>query len=191
MTSRVTIQDKSIGGKHEFDLACELVIWTVNILSKVAKVRVIPVSGNHAVAGDFHLSRVVKYTFGNKITFDDSHYTRKYYQRGSVGLQFTHGHNEKRNELMPLFIAESPDMYTSSVTKMAFKGHTHGFKETKTIVRSERVTENYGFIEKTLPSLNAREDYWHEKSGYRNNGNVAVAHVFNDKQQIAEFYAHI
>jgi len=185
-TTAGTPQDVSTGWKYAFDLACELSLWTVNILSQLGKVHIIPIEGNHSTSDDFALSRVVKHAFGDRITFDDSLNSRKYYKFDRVGLQFAHGHEEKKTSMLSLFITEEPEMFVNTDLHISYTGHLHGLKTSVTTI-----SEEHGFIQRTLPSMNPRNDSWHNGKGYINNNAMGIAHLFKGNKQVAEFYAHV
>lgn len=167
--------------------AKKLLIDTINKLASIAPVDVVVIHGNHDTHTMFAIGEVISayYRSDNRVTVDNSPTQRKYYAYHSTALQFTHGNEEKHNDLPLIFASEKPQLWGLSKHRYCQLGHYHKSKKMSYV----GVDSLNGVEIQIIPSLSGA-DAWHMSKGYISN-KQAKAFLF-DKENglISEFTYH-
>jgi hypothetical protein len=138
-------------------------IKTIDFLSRLAKVDVLWVPGNHDRTTSWHLAQCLKinYRTASNVTVDVAPNPRKYYRYGVSLLGFTHGDEEKHRDLPMLMASERPEEWAATHHREWHLGHLHKSKETQFVS-----CDSFGPTRvRILPSLSGR-DAWHNRKGY-------------------------
>jgi hypothetical protein len=140
-----------------------ILIDTINKLGVIAPVDVLVVPGNHDYHTMFMIGEILEAYYSNteRVTVLNSPNPRKYYQYGLNGFQYTHGNEEKHQELGLIFATENPKLWAGTKYRVAKLGHLHKTKKLNFI----STDEHQGFQVEILPSLSGT-DLWHKKKGY-------------------------
>lgn len=148
----------------------KIVIETIEKLKKVAPVDVIIVAGNHGNLSEFMLGDLleVKYENDKNVFVNNSATSRKYYQYGKNLIAYTHGNEEKINDLVGILATEQPDAWSKCKHRFWHLGHLHMMQS----------RELQGVKVEWLPSLSAT-DAWHKKKGYVNNTRGVNSSLFD------------
>lgn len=144
-------------------IAKALLIETVDELKSIAPIDITIVRGNHDYTTMFMLGEVLEawYHNDNVVRVYNGPKSRKYYQYGKCGFQYTHGDCEKHDELGLLFAVEEKKMWCETDHRFCKLGHTHKNKKTKYLDKDTLI----GFQIEVLPSLSGTDE-WHYKKGY-------------------------
>jgi len=155
-----------------------ILIEVIDELSIIAPVDVVIVRGNHDETSAFMIGEILDAFYHNNplVTVDNDPKMRKYYGYGQTGIQFTHGSEEKHDQLGLIFATEEPEMWAQSDFRYCQLGHYHKNKTTEFV----SVNDHQGFQVQILPSLSGR-DAWHYKKGY-NTKKQAKALVFHAEE---------
>ena len=136
---------------------CELQREHIDILSQVAPVTVVLMSGNH----DRHNSHALllylsaAYENNERVEVVKEHTMRVYQMVGNTLVCFTHGDTAKVKDLGPIMSKERRKEWGQASHHVAIGGHLH----------HQRVQEIAGIRHYLLPSL-AGTDAWHAGQGY-------------------------
>lgn len=143
--------------------AQEVMITNINKLSAIAPVKVLMVSGNHDYQTVYYLGCVLDAYYRNTshVSIDNCAVQRKYHEYGINMIGFTHGNEEKHQELGLIMATEQPQMWARTKVRQMHLGHFHSRKTTKYL----DVQEFQGFTVRILPSLSGTDD-WHNRKGY-------------------------
>jgi hypothetical protein len=188
MTTAGTPQHVDSRWQQMFMKAKGLLIKNINDLMQIAPVKVLMVSGNHDMQTVFYLGSVLEAYYRNtdKVTIDNSPTQRKYHSYGINLIGFTHGNEEKHQELGLIMATEKPMEWAASKCRQFHLGHFHSRKTTKYL----DVQEFQGFTVRVLPSLSGT-DAWHNSKGYMSMKS-AVAYLYDkDNGLVAEFSHNI
>ena len=188
MTTAGTPQHVDSRWQQMFNKAKGLLINNINELMKIAPVKVVMVSGNHDMQTVFYLGSVLEAYYHNtpNVTIDNSPTQRKYHSYGINLIGFTHGNEEKHQELGLIMATEKPELWAASKCRQFHLGHFHSRKTTKYL----DVQEFQGFTVRILPSLSGT-DAWHNSKGYMSMKS-AVAYLYaKDNGLVAEFSHNI
>lgn len=168
-----------------FQTAKELLIDTIHTLSVVAPVDVIIIPGNHDTVAMFTLGEVLDAWFHNNeyVNVINTHTPRKYYQYGKNLIMYTHGHNEKLNDLGIICATEQPDLWAATKFRRVHVGHFHHSKQ----VKFTDVQEYPGFTVKVLNSLSSN-DAWHAEKGYLSLKAAEAFLYHKDQGLLANYY---
>lgn len=155
-----------------------ILIEMIDELSAIAPVDVIVVPGNHDTTSTFMMGEILEafYHKNKLVTIDNRPKQRKYYEYGLNSIQFTHGDQEKHNELLGIFATEEPALWGRTKFRFAQLGHFHKNKKMSYI----SVDEHHGFQIQILPSLSGT-DFWHKSKGY-NSMKQAKAMLFHKEE---------
>jgi hypothetical protein len=167
-----------------FQTAKELIIETIEYLRTMAPVDIIVVAGNHDTVAMFTLGEVLDAWYHGDcfVKVYNQPTQRKYYQYGATGLMFTHGNEEKHQELGMIFATEQPKLWADTKYRFCKVGHYHKTKKLSYV----SVDEFQGFQVETIPSLSGT-DAWHHSKGY-NSLKGAKAYLYHkDKGRLAEY----
>lgn len=188
MTTAGTPQHVDSRWQQMFNKAKNLLITNINDLMQIAPVKVVMVSGNHDMQTVFYLGSVLEAYYHNtpNVTIDNSPTQRKYHSYGINLIGFTHGNEEKHQELGLIMATEKPELWANSKCRQFHLGHFHSRKTTKYL----DVQEFQGFTVRILPSLSGT-DAWHNSKGYMSMKS-AVAYLYaKDNGLVAEFSHNI
>lgn len=162
-TTSGTPQDVDTRLQKIYRTARMMMVYGIDMCAQVAPVNVPIIPGNH----DYTLSYMLGdslYCWYRNVDFvhvDISANPRKYDHFGVNLFGFTHGNEEKVNNL-PLIMADESDLLWSQCPiREFFVGHIHRKKQLSylSVFEERKVRVN------TLPSL-VSEDEWHHKKGY-------------------------
>lgn len=162
-TTRGTPQDVDGRWQYAFIHAERMVLTAIERMREIVPVDVIVVPGNHDHERMFYLGEVVAASFhkAKDVHVNNSPDPRKYYKYGITLLGFTHGSEEKHNDLPRLMADEVPKLWGESHHREFHLGHLHKKKETRFVT-----TDTHGeTIVRILPSLTGT-DAWHHSQGY-------------------------
>ena len=175
-TTKGTPQEEDTRWQKTFRTGRQLLVDNILKLSQIAPVDVVMVPGNHDFERNFYLGDSLEGWFFNNpnITVDNSPNPRKYYKYNNVLIGYTHGNEEKINELPLIMANEKPLEWATSKFREFHLGHLHHKKEIKF-----KSTEEYnGTIIKYMSSLSG-SDSWHHKKGYINSKRSAEAMLWD------------
>jgi len=146
-----------------FREGCKLLADTMNMLVEIAPVNIVIVPGNHDTEPSFYAGEVLSAIYHNNpnITVDNSPTIRKYYKYGKCLIGFTHGCDEKPQELPLIMATERPKEFSETLFREWHIGHYHHKKEYSFL----SANEYKGITVRTLRALTAI-DAWHNKKGY-------------------------
>lgn len=162
----------------------ELLISSLQDLSKIAPVDVVIVKGNHDSTVTFLLGEILDAWFHNNpnINVDNSPKWRKYYQYHSNSFMYTHGDKEKHSDLGLIFATENARLWADTKYRFVKLGHLHKYKKTDYIT----VDSHTGFQVEILPSLSGTDE-WHYSKGYLSN-KQAKAYLYHPTEgEIAQY----
>ncbi len=162
-----------------FRLGCDVIVAALDRLRLVAPVDVVMVPGNHDTASIFSLGEFLSawYRKDSAVTVDNRAALRKYYEYGSVMLQFTHGSEESTAvAASALAAAEEPAMWGRTKYRESHQGHRHQKKGVRDhLKRVAEYQEHLGFITRTISAL-SETDAWHFEKAFV--GNIQGAEAF-------------
>lgn len=161
-----------------------ILIENITKLATIAPVDVVIVPGNHDNHTMFMIGEILEAYFANtkKVTIMNSPSPRKYYQYGLNGFQYTHGNDEKHQELGLIFATEEPKLWAATKFRVCKLGHFHKTKKLNWV----STDEHQGFQVEILPSLSGT-DKWHKTKGYMSNKAAKSFLYHKERGKIAEF----
>jgi predicted phosphodiesterase len=178
-TTAGTYVDSDSRWQKMFIRGCELLVENITKLSQIAPVHVLIVPGNHDQLSSQYLGYYIQARFRNNknIVIDNEPKTRKYFTFGENLLGFTHGKEEKHNDLPLIMATECKESWGKTKYKSIHLGHLH----------KESVREINGVKVRIIPSLCAT-DSWHSKKGYCGNIRAAEAFVYDRVNGLESIY---
>ncbi|MFW5847571.1 MAG: hypothetical protein ACOCVF_01445 [bacterium] len=184
-TTYGTPQDEDLRWQKTFKIGSQLLISAIDTLKLTGvPIDVIVIPGNHDQQRAFYVGEVLSawYDKDTQVSVNNSAELRKYYKFGDVLLGFTHGNNEKKNDLPMLMATEKKELWGKTKYHEFHIGHLH--KKNKTsydivINKNEYIDENLGVVIRTLSSI-AGTDQWHFSKGYVGNSKAGEAFIWND-----------
>jgi hypothetical protein len=158
-----TPQSEDSRWKKTFRTGWNLLKDSIETLSQIAPVTVIVVVGNHDTESLFYAGEVLSGVFANNknITIDNSPKVRKYYRYGVNLTGFTHGSDEKLEQLPMIMANEAKSDYAETLYREFHVGHFHSKRE----YRFLSTKEDRGVTVRVIRSLSS-VDEWHYKKGY-------------------------
>ena len=168
-----------------FLVAKNLLIETIDYLSDIAPVDVVVIPGNHDNATMFTLGEVISAWYHNNpsVTVDNGPTQRKYYTFGQNLIMWTHGNNEKLNDLGIICATEQPKMWADTKYRRCHIGHLHHSKQ----VKYTDVQEFPGFTVKIINSLSSN-DAWHNEKGFISLKSAEAFLYHRDRGLLANYY---
>jgi hypothetical protein len=164
-TTAGTFQDTDTRWHKIFRTSHHLARWTIDVLLRFGvPVKVIIVPGNHDELSTFAVGEVISAAYEDNplVSIDNRASLRKYYRYGESLLGFTHG-NEERHDQLPLIMAdEAREDWAVTRFNEWHIGHRHNKKSLHFTSHDQFRTIGV----RILPSL-CGQDYWHYKKGYR------------------------
>jgi hypothetical protein len=165
------------------------VIKAINYCRKVAPVDILWVPGNHDPFLSYYLVDVIDHIFQDDkdVTVNKSPRTRKFYQYGKNLILFTHGMDEKTQNLPVIAATEEPKLWANTNFREAHIGHTH----TKKTMVWTGIDTNHGMLVRTIPSI-ATSDSWHYRKGFIRNNFAAQSFLWdNTGGMIGSFTSYV
>lgn len=148
-------------------------INAIERLASVAPVDVLWVPGNHDMTASYWLALILQAYFRNcdRVRVDVEPKPRKYYRYGAGLIGYTHG-NEERAEDLPLTMAtERPVDWGQTTWREFHLGHNHKSKA----IRHRVYDERHGVMVRWIRAL-CTSDSWHYTKGYTGNRRGAEAY---------------
>lgn len=163
----------------------DVLISTINTLSKIAPVDVIVVPGNHDEQSSFMVGEIISAYYHNNenVVVVNSPAPRKYYKYGDVSFMFSHGNKEKFNELGTIFAAENPKLWGATTQRYIQIGHFHHTK-----LQVVQKQEFQGYQVQIMPSLSG-SDAWHKGKGFQSL-KQAKAFLFDKHEGLFAEFTH-
>ena len=170
-----------------FVVGRKLLVEGIEYLMQFAPVHVMGIYGNHAIQAEFYLGDALQCWFHScKYVHVDNHpKTRKYIHYGKCLIGFTHGHEEKVNDLPLLMATEVKDEWSQSKFREFHIGHLH--HENKRVFNT--ISEMKSVTVRHLRSLSAA-DAWHSRKGYVGQQQSAEAFIWDKECGIEAIYYH-
>lgn len=164
----------------------ELLISIINDLSTTCHVDIVIIPGNHDNQTTFMLGEILDAYYHNSplVKVYNEPTQRKYYQYGNTSIQFTHGNEEKHQDLGLIFATEKPMMWAQSSYRFCQMGHYHKSKRLSYV----SIDEFQGFQIQILPSLSGA-DAWHDSKGYKSL-KQAKAFLFSRTEGVVAEYTY-
>ncbi len=168
-----------------FRLGCDIITKALDRMRQIAPVDVVMVPGNHDTASIFSLGEVLTawYRRDERVSIDNRAALRKYYEYGSVMLQFTHGSEESTAvSASALAAAEQPEMWGRTKYRETHQGHRHQKKGVRDQIRRvSEYQEHLGYITRIVSAL-SETDAWHFGKAYVENIQGAEAFVWHPER---------
>lgn len=168
-----------------------LMISTINKLAAIAPVKILMVHGNHDNQTIFYLGQLLKAYYKIEDDKKDGHIKinnggkqRKYHMYGKNLIGFTHGNEEKHQDLGLIMGNEVPELWGQTRFRQFHLGHFHSRRTTKYV----DVNEHQGFQIRILPSLSS-SDKWHDTKGYMSIKS-AVAFLYSKETGLVAEFSH-
>ena len=152
-----------------------LMVEAIEILRKIAPVKVVMVGGNHDMLSTWHLGDSLECWFNKyeDVVIDNLPRDRKYHQFGQCMFMLTHGHRGKHSDYPMMMAIEQPEMFGRTKFRECHTGHKHKKQSDLTTMRD--LDEKYGVRVRILSALCEADD-WHSTNGFV--GNLRSADLF-------------
>ena len=173
-TTKGTPQQNIMGIQEGISARVRLVAEIIDYLaSRFPKVIVPMVPGNHDQYSTLWLAQALqqRYRQTKHVFVSDANY-RQYRRWRDVAIMYHHG--ETRYDPINVFLSEAPDVLLGADWVEIHSGHFHGRKETVRLV-----SENFGVLSRTMPSL-ADQDEWHKYMGFGGNNRGFQVNVYKE-----------
>lgn len=184
-TGNDTPQD--VDGRYPkmIEIATMALVNAVEMCRQVAPVDLIWVPGNHDPRTSWHVAHFLSAWFRNSkgVTVDTNATPRKYVEYGCTLLGFTHGNEEKRNDLPLIMAGEKKEAWARCRLHEWHIAHFHKRHETH-----HSASDTFGpVVVRTLPSMSGA-DLWHFKKGFVNGPRGAESYLFSKKDGLLATY---
>lgn len=168
-TSNNTQQHNNSTWKEMYSSGLKTLIEIINIMSEKINVTLIHTSGNHDEILSYTLSETLRLYFENnkRVTTIKTNNPRTYILKGVNLFGFTHGKDEKQQNLPNIMAYEAKELWGKSKYMDFFHGHLH----------TEIVKDIFGVRIISLPSL-AIANEWAKQKGYMSNSG-AKAYIYS------------
>ena len=185
-TSGRHVQDEDERWRRTFDVGVQLIRGAIDLLQNVAPVVVPIIPGNHDRQRSQYLGYALEGWYHNNpnVTIDNGPKLRKYFQYGNCLIGFTHGHDEKLEELPIIMANEVPEMHASAKFKEWHLGDKHFKKDIKWLSTEEMK----GITVRRLRSLSGT-DAWHYKKGYAANVRAAESFIWDKENGLVSMFS--
>jgi len=169
-----------------FRRARAITSWAIREMAKHAPVMVPVVPGNHDRITAFHLGEVLEAEFGREkhVRIDNRPFLRKYHKYGINLLGWTHGSEEKPQDLPLLMATECAEWWSETSQREWHVGHLHKMRET----RYTAGDSFQGTRVRILPSLCA-PDAWHYSRGFVHERRACEAYLYGAKTGYAGHFS--
>lgn len=180
-TTAHTPQDIDSRWQYMIEKTEEAFIEVIDKISKVAKVKVLYVPGNHDEMFSYFITKYLKAWYKNNPNVDvDAEPTlTKFYENGSNLIAFNHFKDIRPEAMVQLISTNVPELWAKCWYREAHGGHFHT-KSVKGVRVDTFEQEDKGLLYRILPSL-CETDAWHKRKGYHGNVKAAQALIY-DKQ---------
>ena len=181
-TTGGTAQDSDTRFPKMFTQGIELAVETIELLAKRSRVTVKIVPGNHDRQSAFTLGCVLEAEFrkDKRVTIDNAPTLRKYHRYGVNLLGFTHGSEEKQQDLAVIMATEQSEAWAQTVHREWHVGHIHKMKGMfGDSIRGVRI--------RVMPSISAT-DAWHASRGYQDRRTME-AYLFHRERGYAGHFS--
>ena len=186
-TTAGTPQDVDTRYLKMFRMAMQLMIAIIDRLRQIAPVEVIVVPGNHDRERMAYMGEAIFAWYQNdkEVEVNNDANLRKYVVTGKTLLGFTHGDDEKAENLPLIMASEQPKQWGEATFKLFHTGHLHRKRKMLSVS-----TDTYNGVEVlTLPSL-VPPDAWHAQKGYVGGGRAAEAHLYGEESGPCGYFRH-
>lgn len=176
VTAKGTPQDVDSRLKKIFAVGCQAVIRAINRCSDIAPVDVIYVPGNHDPETSWFLCMYLEafYHANQMVSVDTKPIARKYVKYGQNLIGFTHGNEEKFQDLALIMAGETPELWATTSHREIHLGHIHRRREMK-----YTSGDTFGpVVVRCLPSISGT-DHWHYQKGYVKTPKAAEAFIWD------------
>lgn len=183
-----TRQDADGRWQRSFLHARRLAATAIDRCREVAPVDALIVPGNHDRERLFYLGEALECQFGKdtRVNVNNAPTLRKYYSHGVNLIGFTHGSEEKHQDLPLLMADEVPDMWAASKFREWHVGHIHTRR-----MMQWMSTKSYGLTAVRILASISGTDAWHKSKGYRAlRGSEAYLWDF-EKGYLGHFYSPV
>jgi hypothetical protein len=162
-TTAGTPQHEDVRWQKSFVIGRKLMVDAILRMREIAPVDVVMVSGNHDMERIFYLGDTLAGWLSRTdgVSVNNEPTLRKYYQYGKCLVGFTHGKEEKHNNLPLIMATEQSHMWAATKFREMHLGHWHHKKE----IHFQPVSEFNGVRVRIIPSL-CPADAWHKMKGY-------------------------
>lgn len=159
-----------------FRAGCRALTHAIERAREIAPVECVWVPGNHDTSTSWYLVEWLGARFhaDASVTLDNGPSPRKYHEYGVTLLGFTHGRDEKMNDLPLIMAAEQPEAWSRTTHHEIHVGHWHKKKELRHLAGDE-----FGGVRvRVIPPLSGT-DKWHHERGYVKNRRAAEAYLWS------------
>lgn len=187
-TTKGTLQPEGLSFQYVYENAIRLAVTMVDLLTQIAPVRVVQVSGNHDQQASFSLGHVLKayYRRDQNVTVDVSPSPYKFYRFGTNLIGFDHGHHVKSNRLAALMAHECREHWAQTSFREWHLGDQH-----RKGTGSPVIMEEQGVGVEYLPALTP-PNAWHRLKGFNWQQRGAMAFVWDhDEGPIARVQVNL
>lgn len=185
-TSAGTPQNEDGRWQKSFLIGKRMMVWSILRFRQIAPVKVVMVAGNHDTQRLFYLGDTLQSFFAKTpgVEIDNTPPLRKYVAWGKCLIGFTHGKEEKIDDLPLIMATERADLWAASDHREIHLGHWHSKKD----ISFKTVSEKRSCRIRILPSLSP-PDAWHAKKGY-SGARSAEAYLWHPKDGCVGYLAH-
>jgi hypothetical protein len=155
-TTKGTRQDNDLRWQKLFLKGIELLIESIDLLSKIAPVEVFYIPGNHDKTTSYYATNYIYAWYRNNenINVSIEPHVRKYVEYGNCLIGYSHGELEKKR-ISGIMQVEAREAWGRTKFHEWHLGHLH----------SEHTKEENGIIIRKISSITG-SDAWHTESGY-------------------------
>jgi hypothetical protein len=180
-TTKGTPQTDDVRWQKMFRMGIRLITEACLKLSKIAPVKVITVFSNHDHERVFYLGETIDAVFNGhpNIEVDNSPKVRKYFKWGNVLLGFSHGHNDKPQNLPGIMAQEQPKLWGDTFYREWLLGHLHHRKSYMT-----QSSSDYNGVKVSYLSSLSAPDAWHFEKGFIGSIKGAEGFIYSKKEGI-------
>jgi hypothetical protein len=174
----------SMGAYEAFQLAFELMFWSVNFLKQFCnELEVVYIPGNHSRLTEAHIAYALSRQITDPhITWNIGYATRKAIQYGNSMICLEHGDFDTRKSFAA-FATEFPEMWGKTKYRVVYTGHYHKEKKIEYLTTDEL----NGLTVKVLPSL-CRKDRYHDDHKWFGNKRGGIIELHNEtKGPVGQF----
>lgn len=164
-----------------------LLVETIDYMAQFAPVEVMVIQGNHDWERIFYAGTVLEARYANceYVNVNNIPTPRKYYKYGKNLLGFTHGNNEKVNDLPMIMAQEASADWAATRYREFHLGHLH-HNETKTWISDK---DYIGVKVRRMRSLTSN-DAWHNMKGYVGQTQSAETYVWDKEYGLVSVHYH-
>jgi len=186
-TTKGTPQDEHLLWQETVKKGRQLIQIGIEYLTLYAPVHVVVVQGNHDWQRMFMLGEMLEGWFhnNNNVTIDNSYKARKYYKYGKCLIGFTHGNNEKVQDLPLIMAQEQAQNWQDTKYREFHLGHLHHKRD----IKYKSTQEYKGIVIRHLRSLGG-EDAWHNIKGYVGTIQSAESFIWNKQEGLIANYSY-